>query len=135
MGDSRKCRVARAIGCSPARAEKHLYGPLALNRLCAQVVAADVQAGDYETAVAFVALIEAELAGPRQPLLQALHDAELADIEEQVAEEALRHAIQHGRATVEQAREYIRKSATARRKAEQAEQAVAQWIQDQDAIG
>lgn len=133
IGDSRKVRVAKALDVSTATAEKRLYGREAVNLQCAQIVTADVQAGDLESAVAFVTVIEAALAGTSLPLLQSLHEAELADNLEQIAEEAFRHAIQEGRATIEQAREYIRKSAVARRKAEQAEQSVQRWIDEHEA--
>lgn len=110
-----------------------MYGREAANVTCAAIVRADVEAGDLESAVAYITVIEAELAGAPLPLAVALHRAELADNQEQIAEEELRHAIQEGTATVEQAREYIRKSALARRTAEQAEQSVQRWIDEREA--
>jgi len=133
IGNSRKVRVARDLNVSTAKADKLIYGVGAANLICARVVASDVKAGDIESAAAFAAVIEVALAGAPLPLLRALHEAELADAAEQTADEEFRHAIQEGTATIEQAREYIRKSAVARRKAEQAEQSVAEWIRKQEA--
>lgn len=68
---------------------------------------------------------------PAVDLMTALHEAEMADCFEQITDEAFREKLRHGVATVEDGREYVRKSAIARYKAEQAEQSVIGWIKAQ----
>jgi hypothetical protein len=133
VGPSRKVRLAEALDCTVAKAEKLVYGPEAVNHQCARVVASDVKAGDLETALAFIAPIEAALGGAPVPLFQALHEAELADNAEQNADESFREKLRQGTATIDDAKEYIRKSAAARHKAEEAERAAQRWIEHQEA--
>lgn len=131
---SRRARIARALNVSEAVADKKLYGERSVNRECARIITSDLEAGDSEAAAVFLAAIDAA-AGSRTilPLAQAIHEAECADNAEQTAEEAFRHAVQEGVATLEQAYEYLRKSAIARDKAERAEQSVRRWIEEQEA--
>lgn len=131
----RRQRAADALGVSCAVADKRLYGDAAVNLQCAAIVGADVRGGDLESALAFVAPIEAALGGAAIPLFQALHEAELADNAEQYADETFREKLRQGTATADDAREFIRKSAPARHKAEEAERAAQRWINHQEACG
>lgn len=131
----RRQRAADALGVSCAVADKRLYGDAAVNLQCAAIVGADVRGGDLESALAFVAPIEAALGGAAIPLFQALHEAELADNAEQYADETFREKLRQGTATADDAREFIRKSAAARHKAEEAERAAQRWINHQEACG
>ncbi|MGH7510895.1 MAG: hypothetical protein ACREMZ_15690 [Gemmatimonadales bacterium] len=131
---SRKLRVARALNVSEALADKKLYGERSVNRECAKILASDLEAGDTEAAALFLSPIDAACA-PRHSLSlhEALHRAELADAAEQVADENFREKLRQGTATVEEAREYLRKSALARAAAEEAERETQAWIDEQEA--
>lgn len=79
-----------------------------------------------------MAVVDASMA-PAVPtsLTLALHEAEMADTAEQVADESFRHALANGTATTAGARDAIRKSAVARGKAEIAEAGMLRWIEQQ----
>lgn len=90
------------------------------------------ESGLTAVVVESMAQIDASLASDDvPPLLDALHEAEMSDCVEQPVDETFRERLRQGKATVAEARDYIRKSAAARYKAEQAERAVAQWIAEQ----
>lgn len=130
---SRRLRIARALNISVAAADKKIYGAHAVNRECARILTADIDAGDTEAATLFLAPIDAACA-PRQRLglMEALHRAEMADCLEQLADETFREKLRQGTATVDDAREFIRRSAIARTAAEVAEREAMEWIREKE---
>lgn len=89
--------------------------------------------GKLDMLVENMACIEASLASRNLPELPvALHEAEMSDCLEQPVDELFRERLRQGKATIAEAKDYIRRSAAARHKAEQAERAVADWIKEQD---
>lgn len=131
---SRRTRIAIALGISTALADKRLYGERAINRECARIITADLDAGDTDAVALFLAPIDAACAARTRTLslCEALHRAECADAAEQLADETFRERLRQGVATVAEAREYLRKSATARGAAEEAERMVREWITEQE---
>lgn len=91
-----------------------------------------LDAGQADVVTEHMAVIDASmLPRPAVDLLTALHEAEMADCFEQIPDETFREKLRRGVATVEQGREWVRKSAMARYKSEQAEQSVVGWIKQQ----
>lgn len=81
-----------------------------------------------------MAVIEASLGGSRRiPLHEALHEAELADAAEQVPDETFRYRLSQGTATVEEAKDWLRKTAAQCVKAEVAMREVQDWIRAKEA--
>ena len=117
---SRKVRVAQALRCSEALADKKLYGPHATNLECAAIIAADLKAGDYESVAVYLAPIDAALAGHTDvPTLDAIYESQTADCAEDTAEAAY-----HRDPSPETARALIKASALERMKAERREAAL-----------
>lgn len=81
-----------------------------------------------------MAVIDASLAPVTfASLTDLLHEAQIADVCEEPADETFRHKLQCGTATVAEARDALRKSAVARGKAELAEAALLHWIEEKEA--
>jgi hypothetical protein len=80
-----------------------------------------------------MAQIDASLASDHvPPLMDAVHECELADCHEEMTDAMLRRALEQGTLTVEQARAAIKASALKRHRAEIKERALAQWISEQE---
>lgn len=92
-----------------------------------------LQAGCTEKIAELMAVVDASLTGELPTTLDdALHEAEIADCLEQVADESFRDKRRRGAATVKDAREYLRRSAIQRQKAEIAERETLRWIVRQE---
>lgn len=126
------CRLAQVYGVAKEKTATALY-TLSCRRV-AQGNEVYLDAGRDDVVMAHMAEVDASmLPRPAVDLMTALHEAELADCWEQISDERFREKLRRGTATVEDAREYMRKSACARYKAEQAEQSVISWIAQQKA--
>lgn len=122
-----RAALAEAYGVVHPRTAAALYGECCHRVAIGNGVLRDF--GQEALMMTHMAEIDASL-GPRRPLdlMDALHQAEMADCFEQIPDETLREKLRRGEATVQDAEAYVAKSALARYKAEQAEAAVKIWI-------
>lgn len=125
-------RLHETYGEAPTTWENRIYGEASDYQQVARINRMLRALGLTDQVCGLMAVVDASMA-PAVPssLTLALHEAELADTAEQVADETFRHALEEGTATIPLAREAIRKSAMARGKAEVAEAGMLRWISEQ----
>jgi hypothetical protein len=126
-------RLHQLHGESPTTWENRMSGEVSDYKQVARMNRELIGAGMTEKVAELMAVIDASLSGQTPITLHdALHEAEIADCMEQIADESFRDKLRRGTASVSDAREYVRKSAHARTKAEKAEAETLTWISQQE---
>lgn len=121
-------RLHQMFGESAATWENRMYGAGSVYRRVAQINGALRVLGLLDKLTELMMPVELSL-GPEGvlPLPEALHAAEIADTEEQLADESFRFKLAQGTATVADADVYLKKSALQCARAEVARREVERW--------
>jgi hypothetical protein len=126
-------RLHQLHGESPVTWENRMSGEVSDYKQVARMNRTLIDFGLTEKVAELMAVIDASLAGQLPITLHdALHEAEIADCMEQIADESFRDKLRKGTASVSDAKEYLRKSAVQRTKAEIAERETLTWIKEQE---
>lgn len=124
-------RIAQELGYAKEKTARDRlsrpYLQVAKTNLCLRA------SGHTDKLAELMAVVDASLTDTLPiSLYDALHDAEMADCQEQIADESFRDKLRKGAATVDDAREYLKRSAIQRAKAEVAERETLLWIAEQE---
>ncbi len=130
---SAEVRLAKRYGGRPRTWKGRMTGPDSCYLHIARINTDLIENGEADRALTLMVPVDASL-GPvsRVELVDALHQAEIKDAAEQLADENFRDKLRRGVATPDDARDYIARSVAARRAAEVAEQAARRWIDEQN---
>ena len=123
-------RLAQELGyAKPKTARDNLRKPYRQVAISNRVL---LDAGKPELVNDLMREIDASFGPPVvPPLLEAMHAEMLADSLEDLSQEEFRDKLRRGDATVQDAREFLRRSVEARTRAAELERATMEWIREQ----
>jgi hypothetical protein len=126
-------RLSRMYGEATSTWESRVYGENSVYRLAAKINRELIAAGLTEKVAELLAPIDASLMGEAvPPLHEAIVREQQGDRSEDGCQDAFLLALSEGAVPVAEAKEYVKRSAAARFRAEQCEAAVSLWVQAQE---